>query len=57
MFGLDAVLGKIVASATGGEKGEDTRSKTHLPTDQILTLGALLTPLVLLMFTNVDSGS
>ena len=57
MFGLDAVLGQLVSNATGGEEGEKTRSKTHLPTDKILTLGSLIVPLVLLMFTRVFAGN
>lgn len=50
MFGLDAALGSVVSSASGGDKGAKTRAKTHLNTDQTLTTFSVAIPLVLLIF-------
>lgn len=57
MFGLDGILGKLVSNAGGGDEGGKTRARTHLATDQTLTYGAILVPLVLLFFSRTFAPS
>lgn len=57
LFGIDKAIGNVVSTATGGEKGEKTRARTHLNTDQTLTTFSVVVPLVLILFVRTFTAN